>query len=158
MTEEKLLSEQDTHRKFAVQTFNRVWELLEKSSRTQEEIDEMLHAAHASRYHWGVVGAPINLARGEWQVSRVYAVLDKPEMALYHARRCLESCQQNGIGDFDLAYAYEALARSHAVAGNRSECEKYLAIGKEAGEKIEEKDDRELFFGDLATVQVEHRL
>ena len=42
----------------------------------------MLHAAHASRFHWGEVGEPVNFARGEWQISRVYAVLGRPEPAI----------------------------------------------------------------------------
>jgi hypothetical protein len=140
------------HRKFAVDLFNQVWQLLEKPARTVEDDDQMLHAAHASRYHWGEVGAAVNWARGEWQVSRVYAVLKRPEPALYHARRCLEICQANAIGDFDLAYAYEALARALALAGSRDECQKYIALAREAGDKIEEKDDKDLFFGDLETV------
>ena len=49
----------------------------------------MIHAAHAARYHWSKVGTKANLARGEWQVSRVYTVLERPEPALYHAHRCL---------------------------------------------------------------------
>ena len=72
----------------------------------------MLDAPHASRFHWGEVGTAVNLARGEWQVSHVYAVLNRAEPALYHARRCLAICEANAIGDFDLAYAYEAIARA----------------------------------------------
>jgi len=41
----------------------------------------MIHAAHASRFHWGEIGKPINLGRGEWQISRVYSVLNRPESA-----------------------------------------------------------------------------
>ena len=73
----------------------------------------MIHAAHASRYHWGEAPEckPENLARGEWQVSRVYTVVGFPEAALRHARRCLDICEEHGLGDWDLAYAYEAVAR-----------------------------------------------
>jgi hypothetical protein len=44
----------ETHRRLAADLFNRVWELLEMPVRTREQDDEMVHAAHASRYHWGV--------------------------------------------------------------------------------------------------------
>jgi len=54
------------HRQLAVDLFNHTWELLDKSERTQAEADEMIHAAHASRYHWGLAGTAVNLARGEW--------------------------------------------------------------------------------------------
>lgn len=147
-----VVNHSEIHRKFAVDLFNLVWELLEKAERSQEENDSMLHAAHASRYHWGQVGAPVNLARGEWQISRVYSVLNRLEPALYHARRCLEICQQNDIGDFDLAYAYEALARATALAGDRTECKIYHELARKAGEMIREEDDKELFFKDLDTV------
>ena len=48
----------DLHKKFAVELFNRTWDLLDKEDRTQEEADTMIHAAHASRYHWGEIGTP----------------------------------------------------------------------------------------------------
>jgi hypothetical protein len=142
----------EVHRRLAVDCFNTVWQFLGKPERTREEDDTMLHMAHASRHHWGVIGAPVNLARGEWQVSRVYAVLGRAEPALYHARRCLEICEENTIGDFDLAYAYEALARGYAVAGDSGQREAYLAQAQEAGKQITEEDDRELLASDLTTI------
>ena len=61
----------------AVDLFNYTWTLIEKADRTPAEIDEMIHAAHASRYHWSKAGTTVNLGRGEWQVARVYAVLGR---------------------------------------------------------------------------------
>ena len=106
-------------RLLAAQLFNETWRRLEHERRTRPDDDRMIHAAHASRYHWGQVPAatPAHLARGEWLISRVYSVLGRTEPALHHAQRVLDLCQENSIGDFDLAFAYEALARAHAVAG-----------------------------------------
>ena len=139
-------------RRLAAKLFNRVWELLEKPDRDQADDDTMLHAAHASRFHWGEIGEPVNFARGEWQVSRVYATLRRPEPAAYHARRCLEICGANGLRGFDLAFAYEALARAAAVAGDTQERDRYRELARQAGEQIAEADDRAIFFGDLATI------
>lgn len=139
-------------KRLAADLFNRVWSLLERTDRTQADDDTMLHAVHASRFHWGEVGEPFNFARGEWQVSRVYAVLGRAEPALYHARRCLEICETHQIGDFDLAFAYEALARASAVAGQQAEVARYLELARRAGEEISEQDDREIFRADLATI------
>ena len=50
-----------TRRALAIGLFNYTWTLLENPDRTPEQDDEMLHAAHASRYHWGEVGEPANL-------------------------------------------------------------------------------------------------
>ena len=114
----------------------------------------MVHAAHASRHHWGEVGTPLELARGEWQISRVYSVLGRGEPALYHAEVCLGVCEEHGIGDFDLAFAYEALARAHAVAGDRSNAERYLAKAKKAGEGIEDQGNRDYFLGELSSIEM----
>jgi hypothetical protein len=140
------------HRKLAVDLFNAVWSLLENTSRTVEDNDTMIHAAHASRYHWEQVGESVNLARGEWQVSRVYSVLARAEPALYHARRCLDICLENEIGDFDLAYAYEALARAYSVAGEAAERQRYLVLALQASHEIAEEDDRDYVLNDLKTI------
>jgi hypothetical protein len=144
--------DRQTRRRLAVDLFNHVWTLLETTERTVEQDDEMVHAAHASRFHWGEIGEPANLARGEWQCSRVYAVLGRGEPALHHARRCLEICQKHEIGDWDLAFAYEALARASRVAGDLEGRERYAALGRKAGIQIVEAGDRELFEADMATV------
>lgn len=138
------------HRRLGTSLFNAVWELLEKEDRSRADDDRMLHMAHASRHHWGEVGTPAHLARGEWQCSRVYAALRRPEPCLHHARRVLDLCTENGIGDWDLAFAHEALARGHAIAGDadtaRLEAERALAV------EIADDEDRALVLSDLETV------
>jgi hypothetical protein len=141
------------HRQIAVDLFNHVWTLMEAPGRTITQDDEMLHAAHASRYHWGLVGRPVNLARGEWQCSRVYAILGRGEPATHHGRRCLEICQAEDIGGFDLAFAYEALARAHTVAGDTEAAAKYLSQAAAAGTDIADQDDRTHFEDELATIR-----
>src|SRR5262249_29865640 len=118
--------------------------------------DLMLNTAHASWYHWQTcgLGGPENRARSEWQLSRVYAVLGRGEPAVYHGRRCLEVCQANGLADFDLAYAYEALARAHAVARAAGGAAGSGRLGREGGTAIAGEEDRELFDADLATLPV----
>jgi hypothetical protein len=151
MAEKKTSKEE--HKKLAVDLFNLTWTLLDKEERTEEEDDKMVHAAHASRFHWGEIGTPLEFERGEWQISRVYSVLKRSEPALHHAKRCLELCKANSIGDFDVAFAYEAVARAHAIAGNKSECEKYTKLAKEAGEQIKKKEDRNYFFSEVKTIK-----
>ncbi len=136
-------------RKTAADLFNFTWTLLEKPDRTERETDLMVHAAHASRFMWEDIGEPVNHARGEWQIARVYAVADRAEPALHHARRCLQIVEEHGVGDFDLACAYEALARAHATAGEREPAARYEALGREAAARIADADDRELVISDL---------
>ena len=141
-------------RQQAVDLFNRVWTLMEAPERTSEQDDEMIHAAHASRHHWAAVGTEANLARGEWQVSRVYATLGRGEPAIYHAERCLAHCEANpdDIADWDLPYAYEALSRAHLTAGNQDEAERYAARARELGARVQDEHDREHLEEDLATL------
>lgn len=142
-----------SQRQLAADLFNRVWTLLDTEPRTRAQDVEMIHTAHASRYHWGHVGTPVNVARGEWQVSRVYATLGRGEPALVHARLCLETCIANDIGDFDLAYAHEALARAYRVLGDEEQAVTHAMAAAAAGEAIAEAEDRELFEGDLADLR-----
>ncbi|HEY6031887.1 MAG TPA: hypothetical protein VIU44_15055 [Gaiellaceae bacterium] len=137
-------------RQLAVDLFNHCWTLLARDRRSRDEDDEMLHAAHASRFHWGRVGGPENRARGEWQCSRVYCVLDRAEPALHHARRCLELCEEHGLADWDLAFAYEALARAHRVAGDDGEAERFRELARTV--PVAEAEDRELLESDLASI------
>jgi DNA-binding transcriptional MerR regulator len=141
-----------TERRQAIDLFNGVWRLIEKEDRSVEDDDTMLHLAHASRYHWGQVGTAANLARGEWQVSRVYTVLGRGEPALHHAQRVLEICRANGIGDWDLAFAYEALARASAVAGDKEKARAFTEQALSAAEDIAEGEDRELVMTDLESI------
>jgi DNA-binding transcriptional MerR regulator len=141
-------------RRLGAALFNATWTLLEKENRTREDDDAMLHMAHASRHHWGQVPdvTPAHLGRGEWQCSRVYAVLGRAEPCLHHAQRYLDLCQENSIGDWDLAFAYEALARGHAVAGDTEQARAYTEQALAAAEDIAEDDERELLLGDLESI------
>jgi hypothetical protein len=143
----------EQHRQLAVDLFNRVWQLLENQQRSTAETDEMIHAAHASRYHWSQVGTAVNLARGEWQCSRVYAVLGRAEPALWHAQRCLQLVEAAPEAeDWDLPFAYEALARAHAEAGEPEDAARYRRLAHETGESIADAEDRDLLLQALATL------
>lgn len=143
-----------THRKMGVGLYNFTWTLMEKPDRTAEETDLMIHAAHASRYHWEIVALAANRSRGEWLCSRVYAVLGHAEPCLWHAQRCLAIVEAGGEGfeDWDRGSALEAVARAYAVAGNREEAERYKALSAAELPKIRENDDREVLEKDLASI------
>lgn len=144
----------------AKKLFNATWDLIDKKDRSPEEIDLMIHSAHSSRYHWGEVvlagtpdTGPMNLERGYWQISRVYSLLNRPEAAIYHAQRCIDICEEKNIGDFDIAFAYESMARACSNAGDReADCQKYISLAKEAGNKIGKEDDKKYFFSELETI------
>lgn len=144
------------HRALGVAFYNRSWALLEKPERTPEQDDELLHQAHASAYHWTAAPEcePKNRARAEWLCSRVYSVLGRGEPALHHAKRCLAIAEANAgnMDEFDLPFAYEALARAHTVAGNADEARAFEEKGRRAAERISDAEDRELVLDDLGSL------
>jgi len=137
-------------RALGVELFNLTWELVE----SREDDDRMLGAAHASRFHWGEAPecTDANRARGEWLLSRVYVLLGRGEPAVWHAQRCLAWCERGGLRDWDLAYAYEALARASALAGDAAAAASWRERARSAGDEIAEADDREHFAEDFATL------
>ena len=147
-----------THRQFGVDLYNSTWTLLEKADRSPAETDEMIHRAHASRWHWARAAGtrPVNLARGEWLCSRVYATLGRGEPALWHARRCVEINEAIGEADgreaWDLPAAYEAMARASFASGDSASGALWKAKATEALAAIEDADDRLPIEQDLATL------
>jgi hypothetical protein len=137
-------------RQLGVDLFNETWRLIG----SREDDVRMVNCAHASAYHWSVAPEckPENVARGEWLVSRVYTVLGRGEPALHHALQCLAICEQAEVEDWDLPYAYEAIARAHLAAGEPEQAQSYEQLAREAGEKIADPEDRELLLKDLATL------
>jgi DNA-binding transcriptional MerR regulator len=143
----------DDERRLAATLFNHTWELLEKPQRSIADDDEMIHSAHASRYHWGVVGTPTNLARGEWQCSRVYAVLGRSEPALHHAQRCLSLAVENDLSAFDIGCGHEALARAYKVAGRPDKVVEHLELADAQSAQIVDAEDRKILDDDLDTLR-----
>jgi lipopolysaccharide biosynthesis regulator YciM len=143
------------HKYFAVQCFNKTWEFLSKPERTQSEDEEMLELCFSSFWHWRNVKSqkPVNLSIGYWQLSRVHAVLGKADDARYFGERCLETSEQNDVGDFFVGYAHEALARAELVAGNKKAAKSHLKEAFSFLEKVAEQEDRDLLSKDLQELQ-----
>jgi hypothetical protein len=143
------------HRAEGVALFNAVWEMLDTPDRTPEQDDRMVHAAHASVWHWSQareLGGAQQRAVGEWQCARVYAVLGRGEPALHHARSSLAICEEEGLGDWVIAAAYEALARAAAVAADGIAARAWLDRARAATAAIADPEDREVIDGDLASI------
>jgi DNA-binding transcriptional MerR regulator len=144
------------HRRLGVDLFNFTWTLIEQPDRTPAETDEMIHAAHASRFHWSKAGTTVNAARGEWQIARVYSVLGRGEPAIWHAGRCLAYAEAAAAGgeaeSWDLPAAYESMARAHAIAGDLATAASWRDRAHEALAAVSDADDRETIERDLGTL------
>jgi hypothetical protein len=147
-------SDLDRHRAMGAELFNKVWDLLSVEQRTPEQDAVMIHAVHASAYHWSRVGEGPRLARAEWQCSWVYSELERPEPALYHAHRCEAVCKEyaDELEDFDLPAMHEAFARAQLVAGNREEAMHRLKLATDLCAQIADPEDRQVIQAQIDSI------
>ncbi len=146
---------EDQHRRCATGLFNGVWTLMEQAQRTDQEDETMLHAAHAARWHWGVVGKPVNWARSEWQISRVYALLGKGPSARHHAECYLRLCDDHELEEFDRAFAHEAIARAASIEGNAEDVADHVQYGLAAAGHVVDEKERSWVLRNLGSVTTE---
>ena len=141
------------HEYFSKYCFNSAWELIDKKSRTAKEDEEMIRLAQASLFHWTqrVDCTDQNLSTGYWLLSRVYALAGDTVNAIKYGRLCLKYSQMYGVAEVFLGYAYEALTRSLAAAGEVEKKSEYMAKARAVAEKLSEEDKAQLL-GELETI------
>jgi len=151
MSEKKTYSETEADQLFAAKFHGMTWNLLDKSDRKTEDDEKLTDYAHSSLAHWRKTGKEINLQRGFWLLSRVYTVLNQCEPAQKYAKRCLQVTLEypDQMEDFDIAFSYEAVARSFSLAGENEEYQKNIRLAEEAGKSIKNESDREVFQNEL---------
>lgn len=152
MTEETI---QRSHQFFSADCFNRVWGLLDKKDRSDEDDRLMRETAHASLFHWlnREDVQPTNVSVGLWQLSRVYAVLDRPAEARQYAEECVSVSEEAKLPPFYLGYGYEAAARAARVAGDSADQECYRKEALAALENVSDPEEKALLEADLKDLE-----
>lgn len=128
-------------KELAIKLFNETWDLLDKENRTADDDSLMIEKAHASLYLWSLEKSPLNNQRAEWMVSNVYYHLGMAESCLYHAKRCEQITINNNIGDFDLSFMYECMAKAFELSDS-DKSKEYLLKGYDSLQNIKSKEDR----------------
>lgn len=153
---ERMVDERDLHRWFGVQLNNGMWDSIEDPAvgpdTPREERELLLYSAYASAYHWRRVGDAANQARGEHLIARMAVKVGEAEIALRHARRCLELVETNTevMADWDLPFAHEALARALAATGDRDAAVAHRAEAERLTAAVAGEGDRQVLQGELA--------
>ena len=75
--------------------------------------------------------------------------MGKSDEALSYAKETLKITEKNNLKDFDLAYAYESMARAYSISGDKDKSEKWYKKAKTAGDLIASDCDKEYFISDL---------
>ena len=145
----------EQHRRQAIDANNGTWDWLGKpaSERSASDDEAMTASAYAALHHWrrAARSTPVNEARAQWLVARVWAARGNGALALEHADRCAAVVAAEGLVDFDLAYAHEARARALASLGRLDEARDELALARAV--PIADDEDRALVESDLADAQ-----
>jgi len=131
-------------RKFAAQANNRAWRLSESATRSQEEDEEMLQAAHTSMYFWKIVGSAGNRAHAAQLLAHVYALLRLPNPALHYFAQAEPFFLDRDCEAWEKACAYAVKASVAAAAGHT---ESHAASYREAARLIAalpDPEDREI--------------
>lgn len=141
------------HKKFAAAAFNHAWDFIDMKTRTDEDVRQMLDAAHASSWHWRHRddATPQNRSIADWQLSRVHALAGNGAMALDYGNLCLVSANVTGL-PFYIGYAYEAIARANWVLGNLDDARVALAAAEEQIALVSSVDEIALLRPDLGDI------
>ena len=137
---------QQAHRWFAVECNNHAWDLIEKSDRTADETDAMLHAAHASCHHWLQIGGELEHARACTLLATAYHRAGFFERGMHFALRALACLEEPGITPtpFDRACAHGAMAANCLLADRKPDAALHASAGGEAAAQCEESGERDL--------------
>ncbi|MGB6421836.1 MAG: hypothetical protein WBF05_08350, partial [Anaerolineales bacterium] len=128
-------------------------DLIDQSSRTPEEDEEMIRLSLASAWHWKQRDdcTQKNLSISFWQTSRIYSVLGQVDNARRYARLCLDASQGEDVAQFYLGYAYEAMARAESLFGD-TQVEQYLEKARNIAAAMPDSDEKQMLQDDLAAI------
>jgi len=143
------------HRWFGVELNNQTWQKLDEGSPTEssseEERTQLLVGAFASAYHWSQIGTAANRVRGEHLISRTALRVGELALALTHARRCLAlaTAHPDGVEDWDLGFAHEALARALAASDDTEGGREHLEQARRIAAAAKNREDREILEAEI---------
>ena len=148
----------NNHHYMGIEMNIQTWGLLDKKDRSEKDNNRMINFAKASLYHWKKSDKyeVANEQRGQWLMSHVYAKLNKSDEALSYAKETLKITEENKkkMKDFDLAYAYESMARAYSISGDKDKSEKWYKKARDTEDLITGEKDKEYFEKAKARIEV----
>jgi len=104
-------------RKLGSDANNRAWTLSEQLTRTPEEDQEMLNAAHASMHLWRTIGNDNNFALGHLLLGQVHALLGNAIYAMKYANLAYDYFTTKDSEPWEVAIVHAVLANAAHCAG-----------------------------------------
>jgi hypothetical protein len=151
----RLVEERGMHRWFGAELNNEVWDLIQSpvtADSPQDDRDAVLYGAYASARHWMEAGTVANRARGEHLIARAALAVGLAEVALRHARHCLDLVERHPeeMADWDAPFAHEALARALAATGEVAPGREHRETAVRLTAELADPEDREVLEAELA--------
>lgn len=131
-------------RRFASQSNNRAWDLVEQAERSDDETDEMLHAAHASARLWSAVGTELNVARAHLLLGVVHGLAGNGHLAQRYAQAAHCYFSDNDCPDWEAALVQTALAAAAHAGGDGAAHRLHYAEAQRRAGAIANPEDREI--------------
>lgn len=135
------------HKWFAIELNNISWELLEKTDRTPEEDEDLIHGAHASCFHWKKTGNLVNHSRALCLVANAHSAIGQGTVGLHFADRCVAMIEadREQFSDWDLPFAVDGQARALAAVGETVSAEEKRQAARQLGDAIAGEEDKKVF-------------
>jgi hypothetical protein len=131
-------------RRLASQANNRAWTLAEAASRTPEQDEEMLQAAHAAMHFWKIVGNDNNRAHAAQLVAHVYALLHLPGPAAHFLAKSQPIFLSDGAEAWEVALAHAVAANVAAAKKDAAAHREHYAKAIELVAKLPDPEDRKI--------------
>jgi hypothetical protein len=141
-------------RRLASQANNRAWSLSELPSRTSEEDEEMLQAAHAAMYLWKIVGNENNKAHAAQLVAHAYATLNLPNPASHYLAKSEPIFLSDKAAPWERALAHAVAANVAAARGDRVQHEEHYREAVQQVAALPDAEDRAILEATLRALPV----
>ena len=139
-------------RRLAAQANNRAWRLSEATTRSSQEDEEMLQAAHAAMYLWKLVGNAGNRAHAALLLAHVYALLKLPNPANHYLRQCEPFFLRQDCEPWEKACAWAVKASVAAATGPSEEHARSYREAERLIAALPDREDREILDATLRVV------
>jgi hypothetical protein len=141
-------------RRLASRANNHAWTLSELSSRTPEQDEDMLHAAHAAMYFWNLVGNDANRAHAALLLAHVHALIGNGETAARYFASASPAFLHDDAGPSDHAIGHAVAASVAAATGEAAAHASHYAEAKRLIAMLPGEEDRAIVGATLRVVPV----
>jgi hypothetical protein len=138
-------------RRLASQANNRAWQLSELPTRSPDEDEEMLQAAHAAMYFWKIIGNESNKAHAAQLLAHAYATLKLPNPASHYLAKSEPILLAETAEPWERALAHAVASNVAAARGDRAQQQAHYRKAVEQVAALPDPEDRAIL---EATLQV----